>query len=731
MRGSKVPSKACLTKRQHDWSPQNDAIMLALIEAKINWRTIAILMDRPHTTCYTRYLKTVRPALENGWVPPQIKDHIQLRAMIDKAQREAAEALSNRFKVGAISDKSAKRTTWSKQMDQTILDMMEGGKQWQEIGETLGRPYSSCYTRYYTVLDPFLKNAWTPDKIEMLNKLAKAGTAWKLIGKELGIRPLACKSKWADLGKTAAEGTTTTASDPATSEMLGTKVESPGSTEPAQKIRTVAFSRDESRIILDLVETYGHEDKWDTILYKFKEKLTALATQRARVSYLTTKRIEAITSENLRHQFLRLLRSKVLWTFDQETSLIQQVLRLGTDDDKWAEIAERTGFHSPEACRSHWKQLDMPVNATLTRWSKIEQANFWSLWLRYGSDFEGLAKAHSVRTAIECQEFFEKATRDFNHDNPTQFRGQVQGLLVDLLDGRQKFTFSKEQSQKLQRAMRFYSQKVGHNSTQPGTWRWIANKVQRGLSPATCVEHWTYLRQNMDVIYGPLEEGKSAIVPHKSSSWSHDELKLLDQGIRELGSAWSDIHQRYLPWRTTRAIRQRWLLMSDRSAKVTVDEYYTILKAGERVEDIDWNQLVQDMPGWNKLPCRRVFECSYKHLVQTTVWTPDEDRLLVEKTLEEHGRDWNAIAAHFTGIQPARAPLYTPTKEQSESESKGHESMLKTHKTAWQCRLRWCQLVQPLMPKYPSLTATENSRSVALKLSKQLLTSRSLLTATQ
>ncbi|KAG0203059.1 hypothetical protein BGX28_004555 [Mortierella sp. GBA30] len=258
-------------------------------------------------------------------------------------------------------------------------------------------------------------------------------------------------------------------------------------------------------------------------------------------------------------------------------------------------------------------------------------------------------------------------------------------------------------------------------------WGWVANKVQRGLSPTSAIDHWSYLRQNMDVIYGPLEERQTAIKPQKSSSWSHEESKLLDQGIRELGSSWSEIQQRYLPWRTTRSIRQRWLIMSDKSAKVTEDEYYTIVAAGNSSQEINYETLVKKLSGWNRSPCRRVFETSYKHIVKNMVWSPEEDQLLIKKTLEEHGRDWNAIARHFEcGIQPAMAPLYAEAiaREQQQNgvdNNNVSEPPLKTRKTAWQCRLRWCQLVQPLMPREPIVPAMENGRSVALKLSKRLL----------
>ncbi|KAF9343959.1 hypothetical protein BGX26_004987 [Mortierella sp. AD094] len=63
---------------------------------------------------------------------------------------------------------------WSKSADDRIVHLFNIGTPWREIDAKLGRPLSSCYHRYYTVLDPNLK-IWNlpngqPD-ISMLKRL--------------------------------------------------------------------------------------------------------------------------------------------------------------------------------------------------------------------------------------------------------------------------------------------------------------------------------------------------------------------------------------------------------------------------------------------------------------------------------------------------------------------------------------------------------------------------------
>ncbi|KAG0376005.1 hypothetical protein BGX24_008396 [Mortierella sp. AD032] len=742
-------------KPSYEWTPELDAIIVAMYyKHSIDWRTIGKVLDRPYTTCYSRFLNTIKPVLDKGEAMQEIKDQARLAQYIEqgvamiKERKEAAAAVAALTKKARSNSKSgtgvkeatpstaAEKKGWSADTDQLIKDMVDAGNSWPEIGRAVGRPFSSCYSRYYAALDPVLDTPWNEESLKQLKELALQGVPWKKIGQELKMKSVTCKIKWAEIGR---EDLVAAAAQDAAETLDG---DDPDQLQPSptwtlesrrkqqQQLtsrtnRAVAFSTEESALIVDLAERHGTKD-WDKILHEFQQHFlddTSDSFSKARHKS-SRERILAISVPLLHRQYVRLSRNKTVWTFDQETTLIQQVLKHGTEGH-WDEISQLTGFHSAEECRTRWKNLDMPVVPNYNAWTKTEQGTFWSAWRQFGTDFKRISKFCSNRTAEDCQRYFEGITKDFaNPDQePDAFQKQIEALQKNLPYTRQKYLFTKERSLRLQSAMRFCHKRFGASPTMhTGTWQWIAHRVHRGLSPSSCVEHWNYLRQNLDVVYGPLEENQTSLKPHLSMSWSHEESKLLDQGIRELGASWFDIKHRFLPWRTSRSIRQRWFIMSDKSTKVTEDEYYTIITAGETADTIDYDDLAEKLPGWNSSPCRRVFETSYKHIIANIVWQPEEDRRLVEVTLKEHGRDWHAIAKHFKGIQPAMAPLYHEAMERErQGDSSSDHPQARTQKTAWQCRLRWCQLVEPLMPKAPILTISEHGRSTALRLSKKLL----------
>ncbi|KAG0056406.1 hypothetical protein BGZ83_005121 [Gryganskiella cystojenkinii] len=671
----------------------------------------------------------------------------QAKMLMEESRTQAAAALAQKRALSSAARLAKRvRPPWTEEVDRKIAELVESGSNWPQIGEALGRPYSSCYSRWYTVLEPSLKNVWTGEAIIRLNKLAKQGKGWTEIGQELKIRPLACRAKWSQLGKArsplaissslTAIPLHTEGSDLGDSYSSTSEDESSEGTRSA-KTKAIAFSETESALILQLAKEHG-PDQWHIVLEEFRKQLlgSTLSTTspsspeaehkdakaRARRLAAFDRRSMTITAASLEHQFIRLSRIKDIWTLDQETRLIQQVLRNGTSEEVWSEIAQNSGFHSAQECRTRWKQLDMPVRLNSTPWGKAEQSMFWYLWRHFGPNFNQISKSIVRRSAADCQHFFENATRSVPdpEQDPVLFSQKMQEIQDRLPIPRQKNSFTKERSLRLQLAMRQIGTEIGkrHSDGYYGSWDWVAYMVQPGISKTSCMEHWYYLRRNMDVVEGPLELGKNEVKTAESSSWSHEEAKLLDQGMREFASSWSQIQQRYLPWRTTRAIRQRWWIISDRSLLVDEEEYYKIISAGDAAEEIDFDALAKTMPGWKRSPCRRVFETSYKHLVRTTRWSPEEDQLLLRQVLAVRGRDWNAVASHFHGVQTARATLFGQTAEtmtMSPYEIEG----LRIQKSAWQCRLRWCQLVEPLMCKEPVLAATEKSH--ALKASKKLL----------
>ncbi|KAG0236021.1 hypothetical protein BGX31_004080 [Mortierella sp. GBA43] len=702
------------------WDPQTDALIIRLYQDyNIEWPIIGQLIDRPYTTCHSRFSATLRPALKSGWFPPEIDDQEELKRLVQEARvmeelKKSELALKNSAKkaLATPEEEEPRRVRWNLAQDKTIIEMVEAGETWPSIGLAVGRPYSSCYSRYYSILDPALNEPWSPDIVDQIEAWVRQGLNWREIGKNLNMRPVTCQAKWGTLSKRRLPSETV--SFDFTEEISpGTVIEGKG-----KEVR-FTFSKQESEFILELVEKHGR-DNWDQILKDFQTRFyrSGKIPSHQRHVKLVNQRIQDLTTDILRHHFSSLMHRNVHWTMDQETILIQHVIQHGTEG-QWDKIAQQLSHHSPEECRSRWKQLDMPVNPIPPRWGKIEQSTFWTLWLEFGSNFERLSRlCGGQHSAAECQQYFENMTQELPDpvEYPDAFKVRVEDLRTSISTEPQRFLFTKSRSIRLQKAVKEIHKLQGSDYTAKGVWTWVADKVQPGLSAAPCMEHWMYLQKNMDVIYGPLEEDKAVIKPMHPISWTHEEQKLLDQGVRELGHHWSDIQQKFLPWRTTRSLRQRWLLMADKPTTMTEEEYYTIVEAGNKSSEIDYDALLQKMPGWNRLPCQRVFETSYKHLLATTVWLPEEDQLLIKKTLELRAHDWEAIASHFDGVQTAMAPLFAETMARLGSKD---DPPLRTRKTAWQCRLRWSQLLMPLIPNEQMWALS--FRSVALKLSKQLL----------
>ncbi|KAG0357948.1 hypothetical protein BGZ54_000105 [Gamsiella multidivaricata] len=594
------------TKALHNWDEQLDALILSLhLHHGVHWRTIGELIGRPYTTCYSRYLRILNPALSRGWKPPPIEDQIRLQYLVDQARlitqskqeasiaaKAAAATTKGQVKEALATESTVmtrKRAVWDLETDRKIKEMVLAGTPWPEIGLALNRPYASCYSRYYSALEPTLHEPWSPETVARVNELVGQGVSWKTIAKELDMLPTACKAKWRSMRRFD--------SAIASWEMEpGTDDETASSgTATKSKVKWIAFSKEESLAILELVEKHGQEN-WDQILKDFHERFldtTASSSNPSSVkrNELLTQRILNITVAHLRHQYSCVANSKLHWTFDQETMLIQQVLRHGIEGH-WEETARLVGLRTPAECRSHWKQLDMPIHVHPTKWTKTEQSAFWILWKHFGSDFERLSRlGGGHRSPEDCQQYFQETTQGFPDPeiDPEAFDRQIEELQATFPPSDLKYYFTKERSLRLQRALKYYTKQTGQSVPVAAGWEWIASKVQSGLAALVCKDHWNYLRKNMDVVSGPVEQKKTAVEPVPINSWSHEELKLLDQGIRTQGLVWSDIQKRFLPWRTARAIRQRWLLTSDRPIKVTEQEYYTILAAGEKSTEIDYD----------------------------------------------------------------------------------------------------------------------------------------------
>ncbi|KAF9952527.1 Myb- protein B [Mortierella alpina] len=450
------------------------------------------------------------------------------------------------------------------------------------------------------------------------------------------------------------------------------------------------------------------------------------------------------------------------WKPEEETALIQHVLRNGTRG--WQDVSQALGgHHSPDECRAYWKHLDMPVRRAEhqpSRWDPHREAQFWRLWLENKSNFVEISRKLSksrgstenepskkplrqssvltVFTPEDCEELFNDRIRQFikaDPDDDNKSAEEIERSLnkeyVDLAYARSKppvFKWDKEKSVKLQKLVR---QRLKTRGVQVNwiNWNWVARHVGEGVTAQRCSVHWRTLR-------------KSEL---ENVDWTDEEVRLLEKGVREVGTLFNQdispsaspttllttgmdlasrsngptaaglraIQRFYIPDRQVESLQRKYFLLSDKATGVTVDEYMAIMDAVERYGDDQWDEVVKNLrtpsdtaqpssstanepstagsstapttapglAGWTKGPCRRVWESSYKHHVLYTPWSQEEDQDL-KAVVDSIGQaDWLSVSRFF----PA--------------------------KSAWQCRLRWCQLTDPLQA---SGTTTANQESASL-----------------
>ncbi|KAG0203873.1 hypothetical protein BGX28_003973 [Mortierella sp. GBA30] len=442
------------------------------------------------------------------------------------------------------------------------------------------------------------------------------------------------------------------------------------------------------------------------------------------------------------------------WTPEEETTLIRHVLRNGTRG--WQEISGTLeGRHSPEECRAYWKHLDMPVYRTepqTSKWEPHREAQFWRLWLENGSNFEVISRklskwrgsaendskksqrhppsALTIFTPEECQHLFKERTSHLlraqtdNASSTEEVQEKFNKGCVEMALARSKppvFKWDKEKSVKLQKLVR---QRLRTRGVQVNwiNWNWVARHVGEGASAQRCSVHWRSLRR----------------FEMEKDGWTAEDILLLEKAVREVGTLFNQatptssspnfsltwgmdsasqshgpttsgfraIQRFYMPDKSVETLQRKFFLLSDKATGVTLDEYMAIMDAVDRQGEDQWDEVVQSLrsspssssplaaidastttagttnstssgalAGWTKGPCRRVWESSYKHHLLYTPWSKEEDRDL-EVTVKRIGQgDWIAVSRFF----PA--------------------------KSAWQCRLRWCQLTDPVRTKEtPSTT---------------------------
>ncbi|KAG0379401.1 Myblike DNAbinding domain-containing protein [Mortierella sp. AD032] len=660
---------------------------------------------------------------------------------------------------------------WTPEEDMAIIKGREEGASFKTIGEHLNVEPKLCHSRYHTVLGPDVKNKeWTPELVEKLRFYVEQGLSWSNIASDLGFHRVICREKYREISRSTKQSPGSSGTSSLLTDMPSASTTNASDADSESKLSSQSDEEDhqdlEDRLRDMLEDDYDDDDDDlndyedgqdeadedvdddddDTILNLDGEEDNDEddpMTVRIRSSRRTKQKTPLTHSPTVRSiwdQESYMRERQKLWTTTEETALIQHVIKCGTRS--WDEIAATLeGKHSAEECRAYWKFLDMPVirhDQQLAKWGSQREALFWRLWLENGSNFEEIARelteeslkadnndisgrsTTTVYDAKDCENLFVARTKQLLKNGGASKDGDGEGARKLDEDQLQKeyvaialaqskpapFKWNKEKSVTLQKIIRQRLKTRGVHINWIN-WKWVARHVGDGATAQRCSVHWRLLRR------ADLEK----------DLWTNENILLLEQGIREVGVTFNEedsisceptlagfraIQRFYLPGHGVESIQRKFFLLSDKATEVTVQEYMAIMEAVDEYGEHHWDKVVkrlrtlpssssasQDLSsvsrptsssssagtGWTKAPCRRVWEASYKHHLLYTPWSSVEDFDLRESVEHLGQTDWTLISRFFPG------------------------------KTAWQCRLRWCQITDPLYQPSSSSSSSSTSSS--------------------
>ncbi|KAF9142360.1 Myb-like DNA-binding domain protein [Mortierella sp. GBA39] len=657
---------------------------------------------------------------------------------------------------------SSRIRTWTPEEDRFIVMGREQGASFKTIGEHLKLDPRICHSRYYTALEPDTQDKeWTSALVEKLRFFVQQGLAWSTIAHELGFHRVICREKYLEISRSPEQSTGSSGSH---SQQDDTHTASSGTITCGDNVASRESNMEDDQDLKDhvdemLEEEYSGSDDDDDDYFddgdgdsendeddgddddddivhmgdaeEGEEDDSMTVVKRSRqTNKQKTPPISSPTVRSIWDQESFMRERQRLWTTTEETTLIQHVIRNGTRN--WDEISETLGgTHSAEECQAYWKFLDMPVvrhDRDRSKWSPQSEGLFWELWLERGSNYEEIARtltenydgddapsgSRPVFEAKDCESLFTARTKHLRKDrglDETQLQKEyVDIALVQAKKPAPPFKWTKEKSVILQKIIR---QRLKTRGVQINwiNWRWVARHVGSGATAQRCSTHWRALR----------------MVEMDKDSWTDEEVLLLEKGIREVGTTFNDdgvagemgdyapgeptvpgfraIQRFYLPNHGVDFLQRKYFLLSDKATEVTVQEYMAILEAVEEYGEHHWDKVVKRLrtlpsssstgsvhsssvliapaagTAWTKAPCRRVWESSYKYNLLYTPWSAAED-LDLRDSVEHLGKgDWALISRFFPG------------------------------KSAWQCRLRWCQITDPhFQPPPPSFSSDHSSQ---------------------
>jgi len=439
-------------------------------------------------------------------------------------------------------------------MDDTVIELRGQNKTWDYIGMVVGRPSTVCSDRYYTVLDPALKN-WTPAMFAKLDEMVEANVPWRDISNTLGAVVISCQHQWRTLGrgKYRIQGMDSTLRSK-TQDWSPFEVDGfwrawirYGDGQWAEIARELGTrGANECRRAFKALVVAALKDAPGWVKIEASNYVSDIARA-------ARERSDQDASDDESSRLSNSNGSK--WTGAEHTALLEAVEKYGLFSG-WTKIRMEVKPEvkdidvEAEYYRLSGVTLSSDSNSTLAitteegLWSEDETEKFSKIMMRFSSIPAWVEEASHQEDGFLEQDPKTIFWGDSPVGTPYKKRGRPRKYDADAPKPTEEFIWSKGSLARLRRLVG--QQRLQETLTgQPVDWQWIADHIGPGVDANMCISAW---QKAPKLIIGRQEPAKY---------WDDADLDQLVEGIRRHGRAWINVRKDFLKERTTDSIRRK------------------------------------------------------------------------------------------------------------------------------------------------------------------------------
>ncbi|KAF9352008.1 hypothetical protein BGX26_010093 [Mortierella sp. AD094] len=521
---------------------------------RILWQPMADSMRTiAHPARHRLILKRTRTT---GLIPP-CRRFCSSSSAREAVTPESATDESSKSDTGIKTPKGQKLGAWTPELDEMIGRLRSQHQTWEYISAAIGRPLSACSDRFYTTIDPELKN-WTPAMFSRLDQMVEDGVRWPDIAAALNKKIITCRHQWATLGK----GKYRVKGFLSSSTALNWKQHEIDGFWRAwlkygrmdwKAIATHVGSRSERdcrgsfRAIV--VHSLGDAPGW--IKLEVFSYITE-TSRKARSRILLHLKDGECTSSAPNQTSSK-------WTPDEHTALLEAVEKHGLFSD-WSVIRKQVkpNLSEDEVEAEYYRLNGVTMKADPKRqlakpdvkphdgWTEEEIQRLSTMLMKYSSlpVWTEEATEHGVEPSEDDYESLFQGPRRSSVKSKS---GETADKTISISQPPKNQIESPWTKERIHRLRRLVTQQqVQERATNsPINWSWIADHIGPGIDESMCITMW----------HSTPESSKVKYVPAKF--WSEKDMELLAQGISAYGKGWSLIQQNFLKERTTDSIRRK------------------------------------------------------------------------------------------------------------------------------------------------------------------------------